>query len=162
MSSNLEPRPARRRLRVVLAIAVPAVLVVAAAGIAWAAGAGPFGGHGCRIGLAREHAEFRIHRALAEVDASEGQEEQILAMVDSLFAGFQANQGFREEMHDRVGAALTADQVDRAALEAARAEIMVHLDQVSRELVSTVADMAEVLTPEQRRELAELHRQRFE
>jgi Spy/CpxP family protein refolding chaperone len=162
MSSGLQPRPARRRLRVALAIAIPVVVLATAAAVAWAGGVGPFAGHGHGAALAREHAEFRIHRALAEVGASDQQEEQILAMVDSIFERFHANAELREQLHDRIAAALTADPVDRAALEAARTEILLHLDQASRELVGDVADMAEVLTLEQRSELAELHQRRFE
>ena len=45
---------------------------------------------------------------------------------------------------------LTASTIDRAALEKVRAERLAEADRVSRELVNALADVAEVLTPEQR------------
>ena len=45
---------------------------------------------------------------------------------------------------------LTANTIDRAALEKVRAERLAEADRVSKELVNALADVAEVLTPEQR------------
>jgi Spy/CpxP family protein refolding chaperone len=52
--------------------------------------------------------------------------------------------------------------VDRAALEAVRVEAIQHMDLASKDLVKAVADVAEVLTPAQRQQLAELHKRHFE
>ena len=56
-------------------------------------------------------------------------------------------------------AALTADTFDRASLEQTRKEAMAFLDQGSTQLVDVVTNAAGVLTPEQRRQLAELARE---
>jgi len=140
------------------------LVALAAAGIAWAAGVTPAAvgrrfGHGAH---ARDFVEFRIHRELTAVGASDAQEQQILAMVDTLFARHQAHQALHQEMHARVQAALTADTVDRAALEAVRADALRRLDDGSRELVQAIADMAEVLTPAQRQALAARHQEEFQ
>ena len=133
-------------------------------GTCWATGVGPAGlGHGfCKAGMFREMAEFRIHRALKAVNASDAQEEQILAILEAQFAKHQQMRAVHEELHSRLLAALTADSVDRAALEAVRADALQRVEAGSKELVKAIADMAEVLTPEQRAKLAELHRARFE
>jgi Spy/CpxP family protein refolding chaperone len=49
---------------------------------------------------------------------------------------------------------LLAPEIDRAAMEALRSEQMDQADTISRALVTTLADVADVLTPEQRSELA--------
>lgn len=146
-----------------VALAVGIVLA-AVAGLAWANGLTPASiGHGfCRAGHLRDFAEFRIHRALRQVGATQVQEDQILAIIDAQIAKHQAMAGVRQELHDKIAAALTADTVDRAALEAVRVEAIQRLDAGSKELVKAVADAAEVLTPAQRRQLAELHRQQCE
>lgn len=143
-----------------------AVLIVAAAGVAIAGGpsriAQRFGHHFAHGAHARDFVEFRIHRELAAVGATQEQEAQVLAIVDGLFAQHASHQTFRREMHDAVAAALTADAVDRAALDAVRAQILQRADEGSRHLVKAIGDMAEVLTPEQRRALAARHKDRFE
>jgi Spy/CpxP family protein refolding chaperone len=49
---------------------------------------------------------------------------------------------------------LLAPEIDRAAMETLRSEQMDQADTVSRALVTTLADVADVLTPEQRSQLA--------
>jgi periplasmic protein CpxP/Spy len=139
-------------------------LVLGLGSLAWASGIGPAAlGHGfCNAAHMKEFAEFRVHRALKQVSATQAQEDQILAILDAGFAKHEAMAPFREEMHAKIQAALTAPTVDRAALEAARVEIIQHLDQGSKDLVKAVADMADVLTPAQRQQLVELHRQHSE
>ncbi len=65
-------------------------------------------------------------------------------------------------MHDRMRATgkeihdlLLADTIDRAALETLRAERLADAEQISKNLVSALADVAEVLSPEQRKVLNE-------
>ncbi|HVN76860.1 MAG TPA: Spy/CpxP family protein refolding chaperone [Thermoanaerobaculaceae bacterium] len=151
----------RRGLAVALALAGVAA---AAAGIAWASGALPEAlGHGhMGAAMARDHVEFRIHRALKKVSATQAQEDQILAIVDGLFAEHAQMAPQRQALHQRALAALTGTTVDRAALEAVRVEAMQRLDQGSEDLVKALGDIAEVLTPAQRQQLAALHKQQFE
>jgi Spy/CpxP family protein refolding chaperone len=163
-------RPTRRWRRPATVITGLALVLAGIAGLAWATGVGPAAlgpGHGFGHGFGkgahvRDFVEFRVHRELKGVDATEAQEAQILATLDTLFAQHQAHETFRKEMHDQVAAALTGATVDRAALEAARVQILQRADAGSKDLVKAVADMAEVLTPAQRQALAEKHRQRFE
>ena len=153
-------RSSRKRTFVILGLATA---LAGAATVAWAAGVGPalaqHLGHGAH---ARELVEFRVHRALKHVNATQSQEDQILAIVDGLFERHKTMAPAREALHQRAAAALTADTVDRAALEAIRIDGMRMADDGSKELVKAIADIAEVLTPAQRRQLAELHKTRFE
>jgi Spy/CpxP family protein refolding chaperone len=50
---------------------------------------------------------------------------------------------------------LSKPQIDRGALEALRAKQAQTMDQISRRISQSLADAAEVLTPDQRAKLAE-------
>lgn len=157
-------RPARCRHRAGAITLGLGVLVAAAAGLAWATGVGPatLARHGCRAGHLRDQVVGHVHHALKEVDASADQEARILAILDAQLAGHEGLAAAHDELHRRALAALSGAEVDRAALEAVRAEAIRHADDASRELLDTVAGMAEVLTPAQRQRLAELARTHFE
>ncbi len=152
-----------RRRRGLVALGIAGALA-AAAGIAWATGAAPAAlGHGlCRAGHGKDFAEYRIHKALKQVNASDAQEQQIMAIVDGLFAEHQAMAGIHGELHQRLVAALTGQTVDRAASEAVRADAVARLDKGSKDLAKAVGDIADVLTPAQRQQLAALAKQHME
>ncbi|MBZ5590361.1 MAG: Spy/CpxP family protein refolding chaperone [Acidobacteriia bacterium] len=136
----------------------------AAVGIAWATGVGPaMVGHGfCRQGMGRDFVEFRIHKALTKVNASDAQEQQISAIVDSLFAKHQAMAAVHQQMHQQILAALTGATVDRAAIETVRAGAITLIDQGSKDLAKAVGDIADVLTPAQRQQLAALAKEHMQ
>jgi Spy/CpxP family protein refolding chaperone len=122
-----------------------------------------FGVHGlCKPGMAKDMAEYRIHRALKQVNASEEQEQKILAILSTQFDRQMSLSGLHYEIHTKAKAALAGDTVDRQALEAIRAQAIQRADERSKEIVQAVADAAEVLTPAQRQKLAELAAKRFE
>ncbi len=56
-----------------------------------------------------------------------------------------------KEFHDL----LLADTIDRAVLEQLRAERLADAERISKNLISALADVAEVLSPEQRKLLDE-------
>ncbi len=65
-------------------------------------------------------------------------------------------------VHDRMRAAgkeihdlLLADTIDRTALESVRAGRLAEAERISKNLVGALADVAEVLSPEQRKVLDE-------
>lgn len=104
---------------------------------------------------AREHAQAMLRRALDSVDASSAQQESAAAIVervvDDLFPLFQDHR----RVHEAFVTALQNDSVDRAALQQLRESELDRWNAVSAKLVDAVADLAEVLTPEQRRDLLE-------
>ncbi len=162
MSQTEPPARPRRNWRRAGIIAATVVLVTAGAvGLARAAGVGPPSfGHGClRPGMARDFAEFRVQKMLRKVDATDAQQKQILAILGGVFARHEANAGERKKLHQEILAALTGPTVDRAALETARVEAVSRIELGSKELAKALGDMAEVLTPAQRQQLAALAEQ---
>jgi len=148
----------RGNRRGLIALGLVAALAVAA-GIAWAAGVTPATlGHGfCRSGMGRDFVEFRIQKILQKVNATDAQEQQINAIVDGLFAKHQGMAATHQQLHQQLLGALAGPTVDRAAIEAVRAQGLALLDQGSKDLAKALGDIAEVLTPAQRQQLAALH-----
>jgi Spy/CpxP family protein refolding chaperone len=143
-------------------------LLALAAGGAGAAGA-TLAEHGGAMqamhGMAGHHAgamdaeamEAHFDRHLAEMvpDATAEQKAQLKAIAGRVHAEMSAFHGQLRDAHRSVHPLLLGATVDRAGLEALRVEQLRQLDTASRRLVASIADAAEVLTPEQRRRLAE-------
>jgi Spy/CpxP family protein refolding chaperone len=93
---------------------------------------------------------------LKRLDVEEAAKEKIQARLDSAFDELvplvEAHKGSHEIWLEAV---LGADEVDRARLEAQRHQAMADADRASQILTNTLADVAEMLTPEQRAEIAE-------
>jgi periplasmic protein CpxP/Spy len=168
MTNEPTPNHARRRGehgRIALVMAIGLVL---AAGLAFAGYRaqdsfghhGPFARHSPR--LIREFIEFRVDRALEQVAASDEQKRQVQSILargfDEHASAFETHEALRQQVHEL----LTAETIDHAAVEALRAEQVQRIDAVSRQLKDAVVEIAELLTPEQRRRLVELHEQAFE
>ncbi|MCH7929223.1 MAG: periplasmic heavy metal sensor [Proteobacteria bacterium] len=121
------------------------------------------GGHGGHhkgfADISDAEIEARIERmvkhAAIEIDATQEQQEKITALVTAVAMDLKP-------VHDRMRAAgkeihdlLMADTIDRDALEKLRAERLAEAELISKNLVSALADVAEVLSPEQRKLLDE-------
>ena len=96
-----------------------------------------------------------VKHAAIEIDATQEQQENITALVTAVAKDMKP-------VHDRMRATgkeihelLLADTIDRAALERLRAERLADAERISKDLVSTLADVAEILSVEQRRVLNE-------
>ncbi|MHA1152676.1 MAG: Spy/CpxP family protein refolding chaperone [Alphaproteobacteria bacterium] len=107
--------------------------------------------------LSEVEIEARIERmvkhAAIEIDATPDQQAKIIALATAVAKDLKP-------VHDRMRATgkdlhdlLLADTIDRAALERLRAERLADAEQISKNLVSALADVAEVLSPEQRKVL---------
>jgi len=108
----------------------------------------------------REHVQIGVKWALRSVDASEEQQQRVSAI---LAAGLQEATKLKErhqENREAFAAGLAGASVDRAALEEARKAELALAEEASQVLVKTLADAAEVLTPDQRKALLE-HAHRF-
>ena len=107
-------------------------------------------------GLHHRHGDPKNHveEMLDEVEASDAQRRAIAPLVDRTTARAHDIHAQAEELHDELLVLLTADTIDRAALESVRLEAVALVDQASREMVDAMTGMAEVLTPEQRKEIA--------
>jgi len=160
-SETNAPKGSRRKTGL-LALGAAAVVLVGGFGIAKASGFGPmmshaYGGH--HAAMAHDFVEFRLAKALDKVNASDEQKQQIKAIVNAGFAKHEGMAAQHAALCAQLGAALSGPTVDRAALEAARVAAVAKMDERSKEIAKSLGDIAEVLTPAQRAQLAQLHQQ---
>ena len=101
-----------------------------------------------------EHAARMAGHLARRVDATDAQKQKLTAIAQGLAKEMLPVHQKMFEAHKRAIALLTAPTTDRAAIETLRAEQMALADEVSRKLVTALADAAEALTPEQRAKLA--------
>jgi Spy/CpxP family protein refolding chaperone len=144
-----------------------AAIATAIAGVAAGLGVkafahGPGGWHrggflGAPLDPARvdEHIDRMLKHLYVEIDATEAQKQQLAPIVK---AAAHDVLPFRAQMRAARRQAielLSRDVVDRAALEALRADQLRLAEQASQRFAQALADVADVLTPGQRRQLAE-------
>jgi len=104
-------------------------------------------------------AEERIDKAARhlaiEIDATPEQQERLRTIAKAAVKDLLP---MREKAHaarQRARDLLTQQSVDRAAIEAFRAEQMQLAETASRRIAQAIGDAAEVLSPEQRRKIAD-------
>lgn len=106
-------------------------------------------------GYMRGFMEYRIERALDDVDATPEQTAKVKAIIEQVRTDLAPMSGGFRDTRDALTTILQAPTVDRAELEKLRAERIGAMDAASRRLTTALADVADVLTPEQRRELVQ-------
>jgi len=136
---------------------------MAVGAFAWARGGG-FGHQGnsaCGHGHGeldaeqlRERADFFVERFTGRIDATDEQADQINALLDEALPAFTDHKALSNELRDRAHDALTGEQVDKEALEQVRVDTLNHADQASAQALDFVTRLADILTPEQRADLA--------
>ncbi len=111
-------------------------------------------------GIIETVVETRADRAVRhlaiEIDATAEQQDKLRAIVREAVKDLLP---VREKIMAARATArdlLTRETVDRAALEKFRTDMLATHDAVSKRLVQAVADAGEVLTPEQRRKIADM------
>ena len=165
MSDTKQTTPARRvfwRQRrfwtMAAALSVLGAVAVAVPAAMAHRGFGGHGGHGFAHDpeKARERAAFAVGWAFRAVDATEQQQDEgrvvVERVVDQLIPLGESHRAHRQA----IARELMKPLIDRAALEQLRGEGMVLADEASQIAIGGVADLAEVLEPEQRAELLEL------
>jgi protein CpxP len=120
---------------------------------------GGHGGHGGGAGMMMMHGRG-LDRMLDSVNASAEQRALIKQIAEraraDLKAQRQANQGSRQQFM----ALFAQPTVDANAVEALRAQRMQQHDQASRRMTQALVEVSRVLTPEQRKQLADRAAQR--
>jgi periplasmic protein CpxP/Spy len=101
------------------------------------------------------HIEYMVKRLLVGTDASDAQRAKITEIVNAALTDLRP-------VHDKHQAArkagleiLSKPTIDRAALETLRTEQIGLADTASKRITAALADVAEVLTPEQRSAVAQ-------
>lgn len=104
---------------------------------------------------ARQHLQMAVRWVTGFVDATPDQRQKVQTIaegaLDDLLPLRERHHANRAAIHE----ALSGASVDRQALEQARRDELKLADEASARLIKAVADAAEVLTPEQRAQLAE-------
>jgi protein CpxP len=101
------------------------------------------------------HLDRALKHLYVEIDATDAQQQQLAPIVKGAARDLLP---LRAKMHDARRQAvelLSQQSIDRAALETLRADQLKLAEQASQRFTRALADVAEVLTPEQRKQLAE-------
>jgi len=120
-------------------------------------GHGPMMGKMLEPAEVQEHVERMVAHVAIEIDATDEQKEKLTAIFVSAANDLLP---MRTEMLESRQAGelvglLTAPTVDRAAIEAFRADKLALADRASRRIAEALGAAAEVLTPAQRAEIGE-------
>lgn len=149
--------PRRSRRRWIIAASIVGVLMLVGGTKAYVYAKGG-GWHGWRGHMSAEEMSdriaLRVKYALADVDATGEQKTKVTEILQGTASDVHALAGEHRAAHKQLFEILTAETIDRARLEAVRAETLGLADQATKRIVQGVADAADVLTPEQRAQLA--------
>jgi len=161
-SGGPPPTPRRRRVVSWLLLAtlvLTAALTGAAASRAFSQYAywhGPsFMGPPFDPARAQDRADRAVRHLAIEIDASNEQQDKLRDIVKGLVSDLLPLREKALATRERGRTLLTQPSIDRAAIEALRAEQLALADGASKRLAQALGDAAEVLTPEQRRRLDE-------
>jgi protein CpxP len=152
-----------RRTGLVAAIAAMATTVGGIGAYAHAQG-----GHGFRGGMfggpmdaaqLDERIERMLRHLYVEISATPEQQQKLAPIVKQAVRDLQPLRTQIQAARKQAIGLMSAEHIDRAAIEHARAESLQLAETASRRFTQALADAAEVLTPAQRKQLAE-HMQR--
>lgn len=144
------------------------LVVAVAAGLAQTAIAAPHGGmgdHGAMAG--RGHAEGmmggmgalgqprQMERMLDSVNATAEQRAQIKQIAEAARADLKAQRDAGRKLHEQGQALFVQPTVDARAVEALRQQMVAQHDQASKRMTQALLDVSRVLTPEQRKAMAD-------
>jgi protein CpxP len=111
-------------------------------------GGGGMGGHGGMM------SERMLDHMLKDVKATDAQRTQILKIAEGARADLSKLHEGGRTLHEQSMALMTQPNVDGAAAEKLRQQMLVQHDQVSKRMLTAMLDISKVLTPEQRATLA--------
>jgi Spy/CpxP family protein refolding chaperone len=112
-------------------------------------------GRGARLaqgdpGEIKRHIEHRVDHLLDRIDADAEQKQAIRTIVAETIEELQVLHEGSDSRRAELRSLLTAETIDRDALEAFRASQVAQADALSRVVAERLADAMEILTPEQR------------
>jgi Spy/CpxP family protein refolding chaperone len=159
------PSASARRRRFLRGAVIITALAVLATGIglkAFAHGHGFGGWHrggfmGAHLDPARldEHLDRMLDHLYVEVNATDAQKQQLGPILKAATRDLLPMRERMREARRQAVALLSQPSIDRAALESLRADLLRLTEQVSKRFTQALTDVADVLTPEQRKQLAE-------
>ena len=99
-------------------------------------------------------------RMLDAVKATPEQRTQIQKIMEGARTDLQAQREAGKPLRDQLMQAMTQPNIDANAVEQVRQKMLAQHDQASKRRMQAMVDAARVLTPEQRKQLAERMSQR--
>ena len=123
---------------------------------------GPHGGHSHRGFMAGNldpaEVDQKLDRMLkhlyVEIDATDAQKQKLAPIIKQAAKDLLPLRGKMQTARTQAVELLTKDNIDRAAIEALRAEQLQQAEAASKRFSLALADVAEVLTPAQRKQIA--------
>jgi len=101
-----------------------------------------------------------LEHMLDSVNATPDQRAQIKQIATAAAADMKAQHEAGRALHQQAATLFTQPVVDAKAAEALRVQMMQQHDQASRRMLQVMLDVSRVLTPEQRKQLADQMAQR--
>ena len=105
--------------------------------------------------------ERKVNHVLSRVDATDEQKTKVTAIAKAAAADLSKLGFTPRESRTKFLELFRADQINPDAIEALRAEQSMKWDAATKRIAQAVAEAAQVLTPEQRRDLTERWRRRI-
>jgi periplasmic protein CpxP/Spy len=158
-NQRIHRQPVRR-----LALLLGTLVVATAATMsqtAWAQPHGMHGGPGMGGGMMGMMGHGRgMERVLDSVNATAEQRSQIKALVDAARADMRAQHDSGRQLREQGAALFAQPTFDARAAEALRQQMLARHDAASKRTMQLMLDVSRVLTPEQRKTLADKMAQR--
>lgn len=117
-------------------------------------------GAGMMFGGSSRHMERRLDRMLDGLQVSDAQRSQIKKIAQTAAADLKAQREASRSLRDKGLQIFTAPNVDAAAAESLRQQMLALHDQASRRTLQAMLDVSQVLTPEQRAKFGERMKER--
>jgi periplasmic protein CpxP/Spy len=102
-----------------------------------------------------QHIERMVKHLAVEIDATPEQQQKLAGIAKEAARDLAPLRGQALETRRQAIELLSAPNIDRGAIEALRAAKIQQADAASQRIARALADAAEVLTPEQRKTLAQ-------
>ena len=149
------PQPAKRSLIAwPLSLVALTVALLLMANVLTACG-GHTRGERPDIDEIKEHATEGVEHLMWRLDGTDEQTERLQTIVLDAIDELALAHGPREDVRAELSALLTAETIDRDAMEALRVKHLDRADRMSGIVTARLADALEVLTPEQRQKVDE-------
>jgi periplasmic protein CpxP/Spy len=116
-------------------------------------------GHGMGMGGGMDGPR-QMGRMLDAVNATDEQRSQIRQIMQAAMGDLRGQREAGRKLHEDMRALFTQPTVDANAAEALRQQMLARHDQASKRMMQAMVEASRVLTPEQRKTLAERMAQR--
>jgi len=109
--------------------------------------------HHSHEGVSEERVTKMVDKVFSRVDASDDQKNRISSIANQAVSELRPMRQSVRQARAEALTLLSASEIDRAAIDQLRTQQMQTVDKASTIMSNALADIAEVLTPEQRLEV---------